>query len=87
MEIDERQLEDSLELAVRGRLDFYWADHLAARLSDVIQKGHHRLRLNLSATSISVRPASVSLSSFTNNCTEPCCTDRDGNGIPPFPKR
>ena len=51
MEIDERQLADSVELAVRGRLDSYWADHLAARLSDVIQKGHHRLRLNLSATS------------------------------------
>ena len=38
-------------IAVRGRLDSYWADHLAARLSDVIQKGHHHLRLNLSAAS------------------------------------
>ena len=51
MEIDERQSGNSLELAIRGRLDSYWADHLAARLSEVIQKGHHHLRLNLSATS------------------------------------
>ena len=50
MEIDERQLGDSLELAIRGRLDSYWADHLAARLREVIQKGHHHLLLNLSAT-------------------------------------
>ena len=50
MEIDERQVGDSLELAIRGRLDSYWADHLAARLSEVIQKGHHHLLLNLSAT-------------------------------------
>ena len=51
MEIDERQLVDSLELAIRGRLDSYLADCLAARLSEVIQRGHHHLRLNLSATS------------------------------------
>ena len=51
MEIEERQSGDSLELAIRGRLDSYWADHLSARLSEVIQKGHHHLRLNLSATS------------------------------------
>ncbi len=24
---------------------------------------------------------------ITTGSDEPCCTDRDGNGIPPFPKR
>ncbi len=39
-----------MELAVKGRLDSYWADHLSVRLSEVVQRGRHHLRLNLAET-------------------------------------
>jgi anti-anti-sigma factor len=51
MDIEQRQAGDSLELVIGGRLDSYWADHLTARMNQVIQQGHHHLRLNLAATS------------------------------------
>jgi anti-anti-sigma factor len=37
-----------LEVRVKGRLDGYWADHLAAALEQSIRDGAHRIRLNLS---------------------------------------
>ena len=51
MDIEQRRAGDALELVIKGRLDSYWADHLTARLNEVIQQGHHHLRLNLTTTS------------------------------------
>jgi anti-anti-sigma factor len=49
MEIITRRLSDeSAELQVRGRLDSYWADHLAADLDRLVREGTHRLWLDLS---------------------------------------
>ena len=47
MEIQKNKLGDALEIKVQGRLDAYWADHLAASLEDSIRQGSHHLRLNL----------------------------------------
>jgi anti-anti-sigma factor len=47
MEITTRQTGNLLELHVKGRLDAYWANHLASRLDEVIREGAHRLRLNM----------------------------------------
>jgi anti-anti-sigma factor len=49
MEITRRQMGDALELKVEGRLDGYWADHLARVLEDVIREGTRHLKLNLAA--------------------------------------
>ena len=35
------------ELAVRGRLDSYWADHLDARLTEIVRDGNDRIRIDL----------------------------------------
>lgn len=51
MDIEQRQAGEAVELVIKGRLDSYWADHLTARLNEVIQKGNHHLRLNLATTS------------------------------------
>jgi anti-anti-sigma factor len=51
MEISKQQLGDCLELQVRGRLDGYWADHLAQSLDDAVREGTRNLRLNLSEVS------------------------------------
>ena len=51
MDIQQREAGGALELVIGGRLDSYWADHLTAKLNEVIQKGHHHLRLNLTTTS------------------------------------
>ena len=51
MEFEERKVEGALVVVVRGRLDSYWADHLGARLADVIRRGNHHLQLNLSEIS------------------------------------
>ncbi len=48
MEITRRSLPDGLELAVKGRLDAYWADHLTNALDEVIRDGVVRLSLDLS---------------------------------------
>jgi anti-anti-sigma factor len=49
MEITLRQSNNVLELHITGRLDAYWANHLASRLDEVIREGAHRLRLNMAA--------------------------------------
>lgn len=41
---------DGLELAVSGRLDGYWADHLLEAVDEVLREGIHCLFLNLSET-------------------------------------
>ena len=48
MDITRRQIDDVLELRIKGRLDSYWADHLADGLREVVQEGAHKIRLNLS---------------------------------------
>src|SRR5262245_17168253 len=47
MEISKHPLDDVLELRVKGRLDGYWADHLASGLEEVVREGAHRISLNL----------------------------------------
>jgi anti-anti-sigma factor len=51
MEIVKQQLDDALEVKVRGRLDNYWAEHLRTNLEEVIRGGAHAIRLNLSEVS------------------------------------
>ena len=51
MEIIRRVGEGWTELAIVGRLDGYWAEHLDAGLADAVREGHHRLRLDLSNVS------------------------------------
>ena len=51
MEIATRQAGDALEVAVTGRLDAYWADHLARALDEAIRGGADRVRLDLSGVS------------------------------------
>jgi anti-anti-sigma factor len=51
MEIVTRQLDDALEVKVRGRLDNYWTEHLRRNLEEVIREGAHGIRLNLSEIS------------------------------------
>jgi anti-anti-sigma factor len=41
-----------IELAVEGRLDGYWADHLDNLLTEIIREGHHRIRLNLALVTL-----------------------------------
>jgi anti-anti-sigma factor len=48
MEITRRAGDGWLELAVEGRLDGYWADHLDASLAESVRDGYHRLHLDLS---------------------------------------
>jgi len=47
VEFARRDVADAVELAVSGRLDAYWADHLAAAIEDTVQGGGHRLRLDM----------------------------------------
>ncbi|HWP60400.1 MAG TPA: STAS domain-containing protein [Candidatus Acidoferrales bacterium] len=47
MEITQQQHGDTLELAVSGRLDAYWAGHLHDQLSEVLRQGARHVRLNL----------------------------------------
>ncbi len=37
-----------MHMAVGGRLDGYWADHLDNALSEAVREGHHHLRVDLS---------------------------------------
>lgn len=47
MEVTKLPGGDHLEMRVKGRLDGYWADHLAVALEQAIREGAHRIRLNL----------------------------------------
>src|SRR5688572_2795919 len=51
MEITRRAVEGWTELAIVGRLDGYWAEHLDTGLADAVREGHHKLRLDLSEVS------------------------------------
>jgi anti-anti-sigma factor len=51
LEITRERRTNELELKVSGRLDGYWANHLADAIRDVLREGVHHLRLNLSQTS------------------------------------
>jgi anti-anti-sigma factor len=48
MDITRTLTENAIDVAVAGRLDGYWADHLSAALTDVVREGHHHIRLNCS---------------------------------------
>jgi anti-anti-sigma factor len=48
MEITSQPVDDFIEVLAKGRLDAYWADHLAAALEEILRQGHDRIRLNLS---------------------------------------
>src|SRR5262245_40868933 len=47
MAITRSQRSEPLELQLRGRLDAYWADHVAKTIDDAIRAGNHRIELNL----------------------------------------
>jgi len=48
MEITKQQhFADGLSVVVSGRLDGYWADHLAKELAEVLREGIHQVRLDL----------------------------------------
>jgi anti-anti-sigma factor len=49
MEITKKQSDDHVEMAVSGRLDGYWSDHLARTLEETVHGGTHRIRLDLAA--------------------------------------
>jgi anti-anti-sigma factor len=40
-----------IDLAIDGRLDGYWADHLDAALTEIVRDGHHRVRLDCAGVS------------------------------------
>jgi anti-anti-sigma factor len=48
MQITKRLVGNMVELRVEGRLDVYWADHLAAAVDQEIRQGSHHIRLDLS---------------------------------------
>jgi anti-sigma B factor antagonist len=47
MELAREHFGDALNLIVKGRLDGYWADHLAKELAEVLREGVHQVRLDL----------------------------------------
>jgi anti-anti-sigma factor len=49
--ITQRHAGESAELQIRGRLDGYWADHLATELGKFVREGTHRLWIDLSGAS------------------------------------
>ena len=49
MEITKQEFGDHIELRVKGRLDAYWADHLASALTSTIHDGRYHIKLNFSA--------------------------------------
>ena len=51
MEVTRENIGDSLNLIVKGRLDGYWADHLAKELADVLREGVHQVCLDLAGVS------------------------------------
>src|SRR5262245_23480753 len=48
MEITKEHLGGALHVIVKGRLDGYWAAHLAKELTEVLREGVHQVRLDLS---------------------------------------
>ena len=48
MEITQTKSGSYMQVAVSGRVDSYWADHLSATLATIVQQGHHRIRLDCS---------------------------------------
>jgi anti-anti-sigma factor len=48
MQITKRLIGETLELKVEGRVDGYWADHLAAAVDQEVRQGSHHIRLDLS---------------------------------------
>ncbi len=48
MDITQTLTGDLMHVAVAGRLDSYWADHLSDTLGKVVRQGHHRIRLDCS---------------------------------------
>ena len=48
MDITQTQSGDLMHVAVTGRLDSYWADHLSDTLGKVVRQGHHQIRLDCS---------------------------------------
>jgi anti-anti-sigma factor len=48
MEITKQVRGETLELKIQGRVDGYWADHLAAAVDQEIRRGHHHIQLDLS---------------------------------------
>jgi anti-anti-sigma factor len=51
MDITRTARDGLTELAVDGRIDSYWADHLDAALAEVVRAGQHRVRVELSRAS------------------------------------
>src|SRR5437773_10517731 len=47
MDITRERCADGLNVIVKGRLDGYWADHLAKELAEVLREGVHEVRLDL----------------------------------------
>jgi anti-anti-sigma factor len=48
MQITKRLIGETVELKVDGRVDGYWADHLAAAIDQEIRQGSHHIQLDLS---------------------------------------
>jgi anti-anti-sigma factor len=48
MEITKQLLGETVELKIEGRVDGYWADHLAAAVDQEIRQGSHNIQLDLS---------------------------------------
>jgi len=51
MHITKTQHRGFVEVHISGRLDGYWADHLATGLAEVVREGGHRIRIDLSEVS------------------------------------
>jgi len=48
MQITKRLIGQKIELKIEGRVDGYWADHLAAAVDQEIRQGSHNIQLDLS---------------------------------------
>lgn len=51
MDITRTERDGLLDVAVKGRLDGYWSDHLSQALTEAVHGGHHRIRLDCSGLS------------------------------------
>src|SRR6478672_5718164 len=48
MQITKQLRGETVELKIEGRIDGYWADHLAAAVDQEIRQGSHHIQLDLS---------------------------------------
>jgi anti-anti-sigma factor len=48
MDISRQTIGGRLHLAVSGRIDGYWADHLNSTVSEAVRQGHRRIRVDCS---------------------------------------